>query len=161
MTNEIKIATFLKVAKILNENNITWAVGASLLLYFKGITDKFNDIDLMVAEKDIEKTKTIFLSLGKEYPKNPNLQYKSKCFLEFNVDGIDFDIISGFVIVNNNCDHYFPLEKNSIAEYFCLENTSIPLQSVNDWLTYYTLMNRKEKVEMIKNYLNKNIKELK
>lgn len=32
MTNEIKIATFLKVAKILNENNITWAVGASLLL---------------------------------------------------------------------------------------------------------------------------------
>lgn len=161
MTNEIKIATFLKVAKILNENNITWAVGASLLLYFKGITDKFNDIDLMVAEKDIEKTKTIFLSLGKEYPKNPNLQYKSKCFLEFNVDGIDFDIISGFVIVNNNCDHYFPLEKNSIAEYFYLENTSIPLQSVNDWLTYYTLMNRKEKVEMIKNYLNKNIKELK
>ena len=161
MTNEIKIATFLKVAKILNENNITWAVGASLLLYFKGITDKFNDIDLMVAEKDIEKTKTIFLSLGKEYPKNPNLQYKSKCFLEFNVDGIDFDIISGFVIVNNNCDHYFPLEKNSIAEYFCLENTSIPLQSVNDWLTYYSLMNRKEKVEMIKNYLNKNIKELK
>lgn len=161
MTNEIKIATFLKVAKILNENNITWAVGASLLLYFKGITNKFNDIDLMVAEKDIEKTKTIFLSLGKEYPKNPNLQYKSKCFLEFNVDGIDFDIISGFVIVNNNCDHYFPLEKNSIAEYFCLENTSIPLQSVNDWLTYYTLMNRKEKVEMIKNYLNKNIKELK
>lgn len=161
MTNEIKIATFLKVAKILNENNITWAVGASLLLYFKEITNKFNDIDLMVAEKDIEKTKTIFLSLGKEYPKNPNLQYKSKCFLEFNVDGIDFDIISGFVIVNNNCDHYFPLEKNSIAEYFCLENTSIPLQSVNDWLTYYTLMNRKEKVEMIKNYLNKNIKELK
>lgn len=161
MTNEIKIATFLKVAKILNENNITWAVGASLLLYFKGITNKFNDIDLMVAEKDIEKIKTIFLSLGKEYPKNPNLQYKSKCFLEFNVDGIDFDIISGFVIVNNNCDHYFPLEKNNIAEYFCLENTSIPLQSVNDWLTYYTLMNRKEKVEMIKNYLNKNIKELK
>ena len=161
MTNEIKIATFLKVAKILNEININWAVGASLLLYFKGITDKFNDIDLMVAEKDIEKTKTIFLSLGKEYPKNPNLQYKSKCFLEFNVDGIDFDIISGFVIVNNNCDHYFPLEKNSIAEYFYLENTSIPLQSVNDWLTYYTLMNRKEKVEMIKNYLNKNIKELK
>lgn len=161
MTNEIKIATFLKVAKILNENNITWAVGASLLLYLKGITDKFNDIDLMVSENDIEKTKNIFLSLGKEYAKNPNLQYKSKCFLEFNVDGIDFDIISGFIIVNNNCDHYFPLEKNSIAEYFCLENTSIPLQSVNDWLTYYTLMNRKEKVEMIKNYLNKNIKELK
>ena len=161
MTNEIKIATFLKVAKILNENNITWALGASLLLYLKGITDKFNDIDLMVSENDIEKTKNIFLSLGKEYAKNPNLQYKSKCFLEFNIDGIDFDIISGFIIVNNNCDHYFPLEKHSIVEYFYLENISIPLQSVNDWLTYYSLMNRKEKVEMIKNYLNKNIKELK
>ena len=156
MTNEIKIATFLKVAKILNENNITWAVGASLLLYFKGITDKFNDIDLMIAEKDIEKTTNIFLSLGKEYPKSPNLQYKSKCFLAFNIDGIDFDIISGFVIVNNNCDHYFPLEKNSIAEYFCLKNISVPLQSVNDWLTYYTLMNRIEKIEMIKNSLNQN-----
>lgn len=150
---EKKMNVLTKVAKELNVNNITWAIGASLLLYFKGITGEFNDIDIMVAENDVEKIKKILLSFGKLYPKNPNIQYKTKDFMEFNIEGIDFDVMAGFTIINNNVEHYFPLEKKNIKEHFDLQDVAIPLQSLEEWLTYYKLMDRTEKVKMINNYI--------
>ncbi|MEG0069862.1 hypothetical protein [Cetobacterium sp.] len=148
-----KIDVLLKVAKKLNTSNITWAIGASLLLYIKGITNEFNDIDIMVAESDVEKTKQILLSFGELQPKNPNEKYKTKCFMEFKINGIDFDIIAGFVIVKNNTEYYFPLKKNDIKEIICIHNTPLPLQSIEEWLLYYKLMDRIEKVEIIDKYL--------
>lgn len=152
-TIEKKLKILTKVAKELNANNITWAIGASLLLYFKGITDEFHDIDIMVAERDVEDIKKILLSFGRLHPKNPNVQYKTKDFMEFEIEGIDFDIMAGFTIVNNGIEHYFPFEKKNIKEYIGIEGIDIPLQSVEDWLTYYKVMDRTEKVKMIDNYI--------
>lgn len=42
-----KLEILSQIAKKLNEGHVTWAVGGSLLLYFKGIVDEFHDIDLM------------------------------------------------------------------------------------------------------------------
>ena len=67
-----KLKVLAKIAKFFNEEKITWAVGASLLLFFKGKTDHFNDIDLMVDEKDIEKVKTIMLEIGMVMPRKDN-----------------------------------------------------------------------------------------
>ena len=137
------------IAESLNKNNITWAIGASLLLYFKGIANEFNDIDIIIDEKDVEKVKKILLSFGSLQPKNPNVQYKTKHFLEFKIDDIDFDIISGFVIVCDNDEYYFPLEKNMIKDYININDVNIPLHSIEEWHTYYKLMGRTEKVKMI------------
>lgn len=155
ITIEKKLNVLSKIAKELNANNITWAIGASLLLYFKEITNEFHDIDIMVAERDVEKIKKVLLSFGKLQPKNPNKQYKTKDFMEFNIEGIDFDVMAGFMIVNDNIDYYFPLQKKNIKEYIHIQGTTIPLQSIQDWLTYYKLMNRTEKVKMINSYVDK------
>ena len=45
-----KIELLQKIAHRLNEAHVQWALGASMLLYFKGITSAFHDIDLMVAD---------------------------------------------------------------------------------------------------------------
>ncbi len=50
-------------------------IGASLLLYFKGVVPDFHDIDLMVAETDVEKAKKVLLTFGKQLPANPKTQY--------------------------------------------------------------------------------------
>lgn len=155
ITIEKKLNILSKVAKELNANNITWAIGASLLLYFKEITNEFHDIDIMVAESDVEKIKKILLSFGKLQPKNPNIQYKTKDFMEFNIEGVDFDVMAGFVIVNNNIDYYFPLEKKDIKDYIYIQGTTIPLHSIQEWLTYYKLMDRTKKVKMINSYFAK------
>jgi len=155
ITIENKLKVLSKVAKEVNSNNITWAIGASLLLYFKKITNEFHDIDIMVAESDVKKIKKILLSFGKLQPKNPNIQYKTKDFMEFNIEGIDFDVMAGFVIVNKNIEHYFPLEKKDIKDYIDIHGTTIPLHSIEKWLIYYKLMERTEKVKMIDSYFAK------
>ena len=146
---EKKLEVLSKVARELNDNNITWAIGASLLLYIKGISSQFHDIDIMVAESDVQALKNILLSLGELQPKNPNIRYKTKQFLEFKVEGVDIDVMAGFVIVNNGRSFYFPLDKDNIMDYTEINGVKIPLQSVKEWRNYYELMGRTEKVKMI------------
>ena len=40
-----KIELLQRIAQRLNEAHVQWALGASMLLYFKGITSAFHDID--------------------------------------------------------------------------------------------------------------------
>ena len=57
METERKLDVLADIARALNQRGVTWAVGGSLLLYFKGKTCVFRDIDLMVCETDVEKLK--------------------------------------------------------------------------------------------------------
>lgn len=146
---EKKFEVLSKIAKELNDNNITWAIGASLLLYIKGISSEFNDIDIMVAESDVQALKNIILPLGELQPNNPNIQYQTKQFLEFKVDSVDIDVMAGFVIVHNGQNFYFPLDKDNIKDYAEINGVKIPLQSIKEWRNYYELMGKTEKVKMI------------
>ena len=64
METERKLDVLADIARALNQSGVTWAVGGSLLLYFKGKTGVFRDIDLMVCETDVEKLKRAMLPLG-------------------------------------------------------------------------------------------------
>ena len=102
MDNEYKLHTLAEIARALNAEKITWAVGASLLLYFKGITSAFHDIDLMVADHDAECVRTILLEMGELRPSDPvpNPMYRTKTFMEFLIESIEVDVMAGFAIVH-------------------------------------------------------------
>ena len=51
---EHKLAVLGEIARALNGGDVVWAVGGSLLLYCKGKTDTFRDIDIMVWEEHVE-----------------------------------------------------------------------------------------------------------
>ncbi len=152
MDQHQKLVTLAKVANALNERGITWGVGASLLLTIKGIADHFNDVDLMVAEEDAERAKAILLSFGQLKPRIPNDKHRSKCFMEFTVDGVDFDVIAGFTIVADDKEYCFTFDKTDVAETVVICGAEIPLQSVAAWKTYYALMGRTNKVAMIEGW---------
>ena len=44
---EKKLRVLAALAAELNESDILWAVGASAMLYFRGIVPEFHDIDLL------------------------------------------------------------------------------------------------------------------
>lgn len=44
MEKQKKIELLQKIAHRLNEAHVQWALGASMLLYFKGITSEFHDM---------------------------------------------------------------------------------------------------------------------
>ena len=78
-----KIELLQKIAHRLNEAHVQWALGASMLLYFKSITSEFHDIDLMVADHDAECVRTILSEMGELCPPDPmpNPMYRTKAFM--------------------------------------------------------------------------------
>ena len=72
-----------------------------MLLCFKGITTEFHDIDLMIAEKDVDCVRKILSEMGELHPSKPNPGYKTITFVEYTVDAVDVDVMAGFSIVHD------------------------------------------------------------
>lgn len=65
------------------------------------------------------------------------------------IDGVEVDMMAGFVIVRDGVDYDCSLLPEQVAEYIQLKGETIPLQSLDDWRRYYELMGRTEKVKLI------------
>lgn len=148
-----KLSVLAKIAHEFNQSNITWALGASMLLYFKGITSEFHDIDIMVLNEDAGSAKEILSRMGTLQPPNPHAKYKTKMFLEFVIEGVDVDMMAGFAIVNHDTVIDCSLQKEEIVEFIDLQGEKIPLQPLELWCKYYDLMGRDSKVQLIQSAL--------
>lgn len=146
-----KIELLQKIAHRLNEAHVQWALGASMLLYFKSITSEFHDIDLMVADHDAECVRTILSEMGESCSSDfiPNPMYRTKTFMEFRIDSVEVDVMAGFAIVKDGKLYDCALRKEQIVEQMPLGTEVIPLQSPLLWCKYYRLMGRTKKAEMI------------
>ena len=151
-----KIELLQKIAHRLNEAHVQWALGASMLLYFKSITSEFHDIDLMVADHDAECVRGILLEMGELRPSDPmpNPMYRTKAFMEFLIDSIEVDVMAGFAIVHEGTVYDFSLREDQIVENMLLGTEVIPLQSPRLWCKYYRLMGRPQKADMIEKALS-------
>ena len=145
-----QLAVLEKVAAALNQAHITWCLGASGLLYFKGKTNHFHDIDILVVDDDVPRLKEILLELGTLAPPNPDSRYKTRHFLEFTIDGIEVDVMGGFAIVCDGIEHDCSLLPEQIAETVPLNGEEIPLHDLNLWRQYYEWMGRLDKAAMLK-----------
>ena len=152
---EHKLKVMADIARELNKEKITWAIGASLMLYLRGIVTEFHDIDIMVAEEDAERAEQTICRIGEELPRRSTAQYKTRWFIEFTVGGVDVDLMGGFVIVKDGTDHECPLLPEDITETRTVNGESIPLHSAVRWAEYYRLMGREAKADMVKEWINR------
>ena len=146
-----KIELLQKIAHRFNEANVEWALGASMLLYFKGIVSEVHDIDLMVSIRDAELVREILSEMGELHPANPisNPMYRTKIFMEFTIASVDIDVMAGFAIVNEGKIYDCSLYKEQIVERMTLGTEIIHLQYPILWCKYYRLMGRNEKADLI------------
>lgn len=149
-----KIELLKKIALQFEKAHITWALGGSMMLYFKGIVPVFQDIDLMVADADAQTAQSILCSMGQMQPQTPNPKFRSKAFMKFVIDAVDVDVIAGFAIVSGDSVVDCSLQKEQIVERMPLGEACIPLQSPALWCRYYRLMDRTEKAQMIEQALS-------
>lgn len=152
--------TLAHISEGLNKSEGLWAVGASVMLYFNGLVEKPNDIDILAAEKDIEKIKNVMDNLGEmtfdgcDECKEP---YLTKYFYKYKVADTDIDLIAGFRIKNEQGIYEMLFDENSVASYGKVNGVSVPLCSLEDWYVLYQLMEGREaKVKLIEDYLVKN-----
>ena len=147
-----KLEVLRKIAKELNKENVTWAVGASVLLFFKGIVNEFHDIDIMFDEADAQKVKNILNKLGKHIPSLHNEMFKTKYFYEYIIDNVEIDAMGGFMVVKDGKDYDCSLIKKDITECINYEGVDIPLYSLERWKYFYYLINRTSKVKIIDDF---------
>ncbi|UUV18333.1 nucleotidyltransferase family protein [Fusobacteria bacterium ZRK30] len=153
MSNRLKFI-LKKIAELLNDQNITWAVGASVMLNYYGIIQGPGDIDILVELKDIHKLDNILSEIGEKQEKLPNKIYKTRYFYEYIIDGIEIDVMAGLCICFDNRDHSFDFTKDSIGDFMEIDNIKVPLSKLTDWYDIYKLLpGREEKVSLIEEYM--------
>lgn len=152
---EEKISLLKRIAHRLNEAQVEWCLGASMMLYFKEIVSEFHDIDLMISVDDVEVVESILSEMGTLCPSDqvPNPMYQTKCFMEYVIDAIDVDVMAGFAIVREGEVYDCSLCKEQITDQLMLEDEVIPMQSPRLWCTYYRLMGRNAKADLIEKAL--------
>ncbi|HPJ01508.1 MAG TPA: hypothetical protein PKU80_01535 [Candidatus Limiplasma sp.] len=149
MEKEQKLQALQKLAHRLNAAGIPWAVGGSMLLYFKGLVSEFRDIDIMVKAEDAEPVRAILEKLGTLEAPKPSVKFQSKAFFELTIDGVDVDVMAGFVIISGGAAHDCSLQEQEITESIQLGSENIPLHSLAAWRRNYELMGKHDKVRLI------------
>lgn len=148
------LLTLKDIAQVLNALEIEWAIGGSLLLFFKGIIDKPKDIDLMIKPND---SKLVFDALNEMGPYDhgdPVKGYATKIFRKYTINSIEVDVIGGFVITKGSAPYEHPFSKESIEEIEILDWT-VNLDNIENWLeTYKKMGDPKHRAPKIKQYLD-------
>ena len=145
---EHKLIVLRKIAEIFNQTSIHWAVGGSLLLYLKGYTAHFNDIDLLIYEEHAGRAKELMMEIGKLQVLNRSC-YRAEHFYIFDVDGVEVDIMGDYYVVKDGVEHVVALPRDAQIEWMHLGSQRIPLDSIPMWRRHYDVMGRQGKVDMI------------
>ena len=148
--------TLKLIGEKLNEENIIWALGASMMLNHYDLVESPNDIDIIVDLKDAKKADSILKFLGIKLERERNEVYSTKHFYEYIIDGVDVDLMSGFIINFNGEKYEYEFNEGSIRDFKIIDGIEIPLTSLEDWYILYSLMpNRENKVSIVKEGLLK------
>ena len=142
--------SLIKISSVLNENNIKWGLGGSLLLYLHGIETSVADIDIIIDKQDVKKVEKIvenYIHLEKD----KSDIYLTEKFFSLTLDKIGIDLMVGFKVLTANGIYSFPIGDKIVDKSIIIDQTSIHLCSLKDWLEAYTAMKRTNKIEMIKN----------
>lgn len=149
--------TLVYIAEKLNQADIVWGVGASMLLNMRGIADKPNDIDILVDIKDIDKADEILSGIGEKKTRVKTDTYSTKYFYEYVINGFDIDVMSGLQINHIDGVFEFTFDYGAISEIRNINGVKIPLTSLEDWYVIYQLIpGREAKAAMIEDYLIEN-----
>lgn len=148
-----KLEILARIARAFNDRGISWAAGASLMLYLRGVVSDFHDLDLLTAAADFPAARDILSGLGTLLPRRANDGYRTEHFLEYTVDGVEIDLMANFAIFEGGATHRFPLEACGARDFSNVLGEVVPLQSLTLWRECYRLMGRAEKVRTIDDWL--------
>lgn len=154
---EHKLDILKHIAERFNEKNIIWNLGASAMLYLRGIVDDFSDIDLFVRQKDIKIAKEILETLGKMKPQHRHKTYKTEVFCEYVIDDVDIDLISGFKILKDQNLYDLSFDENEVFDTHEIDHIVVYMDSIHNWIKYYEIMGRDNKVNMLKKYIHRSV----
>lgn len=147
----------VKLTNVLNQSNSLWSIGASMMLYLRGIEIDVHDIDIMVDQEDFNIVCDNLLKICEEIKVDVSSIFKTKYFRRFVCDSIEIDVMSGMGIYHKNGFFDYQFNKEAIEYAIHINSITLPLSYIEDWYVFYHLMgNRDETIRKIEQYFNKN-----
>lgn len=147
-----KFSALQKIARELNQGGITWGIGGSLLLYINGLSDQFEDIDLIVQDKDALAAQRLLIKHGPMQPKNPDERFRTRGFFEFIIDEVDIDLMSVLAIMNGEEETVIPFTEDDIERLEPFGVEQLPLMYLEDWYVIYLLIGRETKINLLEEH---------
>jgi len=136
------------IVKALQQEQIRFGIGGSLLLAHHGLPVTPRDIDLVFALEDVERAIQVLSEMGTVVEQLETSLYATQVFQEFIIKGIDIDLMSGLQIRHDEGIFVYPFAEQTINE------TGLPFMELVDWYVIYQLIpGREQKVAMIEHCL--------
>lgn len=128
-----------RIVEVLDAEGVVWAVGGSMLLKWHGLSERANDLDLIVREEDTVRAHEALLAIGTGERGQAKEPYRTRHFYVHEADGTSIDVIGGFRIVHESGVYEYPFGQDSISG-----REPVPLCALEDWYVLYQLMAGKE-----------------
>lgn len=142
----INRAVLIKLAEVLNNNQIVWGIGGSYLLQLHGIYSNPNDLDIWVQPKDMHKTKELFSSFERI---GTSIQLPEKYHFKMKYYDTEVEFISCFIVVPNKNKFEYYISSDNIRIKTLDNGFKIPCTYLEDWYIVYKLLGREEKARII------------
>lgn len=156
MENKLK-SELLIIANQLNYSNITWAIGASMMLKLRDFDINVHDIDIMVHQDDFEIACNRLNEVCEEISVAESNLFRTKHFKRFKCDDIEIDIMSGMGIMFKTGFFDYQFNKDDIEKVIQFDSIKLPLCYIEDWYVFYHLMpNRYPTIQKIEIFFNEN-----
>jgi len=133
-----------KIHTAFTETALFYTLGGSVGMSIRGIDVKPNDIDLLVKVADAPKAMQLLETLGKRMPPKAKADYLTQTFAEFQIDGVDVDLMAGLAIAVEDIEFRFPSSLLTSEPTVFDSSTRLPLMPLEDWYVLYHLMPGKE-----------------
>ena len=161
--SEIK-NVFIQVVKTFKEKQVDWALLCSMNLFLTGITDEFNDIDILVSQECFDKASNILEEFGANLiAKGGNGYCESDNYCHYRIGNVDIDLIAGFRILTYGTSYYYSYQKDEVNFLYLDvgEGLEIPKVSLEALYILYAMMVgwqpiRLLKMNLIQDFLKKN-----
>lgn len=113
-----KRQVILELIRAMNREQVIFALTCSAALFFNGITDDFNDFDIVVKESDSLKFIEVFTKiLGGTLTIGQNGKesfFDSKFYSNGKIGNVEFDIISVFTVTTFGTRYQYVLDEQEI-----------------------------------------------
>lgn len=146
--------TLKTIVDRLNDANITYAIGGSLLLYAHQLVETFNDIDILIVKEDFAKAHAILTDMGEEQPIKENDRYQTECFKTYLVKNSKVDVMANLIIKHQSRTYNHCFDASSVVEYKEIHAACVPMMSLEDWYVIYLLIERDDKVRLLEDFFN-------
>ncbi len=155
MKPDLQRKVLRQVADRFNRQGIRWQVGASMLLYLKGVVDRAGDLDLLVDEQDYTSAHEILMEMGKEEKIAPHPMFRSEHFSTFVVEGVGIDLMAAYTVHFIGGVFTYPFEPHH-AEVMDDHGVSIYLAPLEFWwITYRCMGDPKARVPLLRDHFDR------